>query len=151
MRIKMNQFDKTLGAYFGVIVSRYEDEEKINTFLTDVLPKYEEACTNANGKYLMGTDDVTFVDCYVASIWDSMFTGVNAPAHGDGAEKLDLKNKAPNWWAYMERVRAHPQLKKVQMAQACHDLFAARSRVYDKTKKCQLSLPELAAAFPECC
>jgi glutathione S-transferase len=114
MRVEMNKFDKTIKDYFAVVISRYEDEEKINTFVENILPKYEEACTNANGKYLMGTDDVTFIDIYVAGIWDTMFTGVLAPAHADGAEKLDLKNRAPNWWAYMERIREHPELKKAQ-------------------------------------
>jgi len=106
----MVKLDKTIGGFFGVIVSRYEDDEKINTFLSDVLPVYEEMCKSSNGKFLMGTDDITYIDIHIASLWDSMFTGVLSPAHSDGAEKLDLKNKAPNWWAYMERVRDHPQL-----------------------------------------
>ena len=151
MRVMMNKFDKTIGGYFGVIVARYQDEEKITKFLDEVLPIYEKWCEDANGKYLLGTDDVTLVDVHCGGIWDSMFTGVQAEAHSKGAELLDLKTKAPNWWAYMERLRAHPELSKVCMQQACHDMFAARSMVYDVTKKCQLSLPELAAAFPECC
>ena len=34
---------------------------------------YEQWCVEANGKFLLGTDDITALDIHVGPLWEIMF------------------------------------------------------------------------------
>ena len=68
--MKMELFNKTLGNLFPMILSRGQDAAKCLQFKNDCLPEWEKWCTEANGKYLFGTDDLTALDIHCASLWE---------------------------------------------------------------------------------
>ena len=67
--------------------------------------------TESNGKWLMGTDEMLFIDVHLGSTWESAYTSFTSEAYAERVEGLGIKGKAPNWWAYMERFREHPAIK----------------------------------------
>ena len=57
MRLEMDRFfPKYAKLLFGL---RSGTDEAINDFMTKALPEYEKLCTETNGKWLMGTDEIT--------------------------------------------------------------------------------------------
>lgn len=132
----------TIKNMFGVVLSRGEDDEKINAYKTDTLPVFEKMCTEAGGKWLMGTDDPTHLDITFGSMWDIIFL-MDKGAYSDVGEKLKIKENAPNWVAYMEKFRSHAVLKDHCFIEKASDAHGVRSRGWDKEQKCQLSLEVL--------
>ena len=79
MRAQMDKFQKTLSGIFPMILSRGQDVEKIEKYKNETLPIYEKMCTEANGKFLMGTDELTGLDIHCAPFWEMLYlmdTGV---------------------------------------------------------------------------
>lgn len=66
-------------------MTRFSDDEKINKFLADTLPKFEEIATRAGeNKWLWETDEVTYLDFYIGSAWEFLYVFKDAPAFADG-------------------------------------------------------------------
>ena len=76
----MNNYDKIVRPMFMMYMSRFADDEKINVFLTELLPKFEAMCVKAGDKWLWGTDEVTFYDFYIGSTWEFLYCFKDAPA-----------------------------------------------------------------------
>ena len=64
MRFKIQKFDSDVRNYgFGLFLSRFEDEEKINAYIENAVPYCEEVCGAAgDDKWLLGTDHITQMD-----------------------------------------------------------------------------------------
>lgn len=148
MRVKMDKFGKTLKNLFGVVLSRGQDAEKINTYLTETLPIYEQMATEANGKFLLGTEDLTLYDIHCAPIWEIMYLFRDG-VYSDVDEKLQIATNAPNWCAYMERFRSHPAIKPYRFNKKASDAHGVRSRSWDPEQKCQLCIEILDGCFTE--
>ena len=58
---------------FGVILSRGQNAEKIAKYKAETLPEFEAMATEANGKFLFGTDDLTQLDIHCAPLWEIIF------------------------------------------------------------------------------
>ena len=89
MRTKMVAFDKHLGNLFGVVLSRGQDVEKILKYKQETLPVFEEWCTQANGKFLFGTDDLTLLDIHCGPMFEIMYL-MTGPVYGDVDEHLRI-------------------------------------------------------------
>lgn len=148
MRLKMEKFSKFLPNLFGVVLSRGQDADKINKYKEETLPLIEAMCTEANGKFLFGTDDLTQLDIHCGPIWEIMYLFVG-PVYADTDEKLQIKTNAPNWCAYMERFRNHPAIKPYRMNKQASDAHGERSRSWAPDQKCQLSLSVCDGCWPE--
>ena len=59
MRVRMAECMPLMKNAFGVILSRGQDDEKINLYKNETLPAFEKMCADAGGKWLMGTDEIT--------------------------------------------------------------------------------------------
>ena len=148
MRMKMEKFNKAIGPMFGVILSRGQDEEKILKYKTETLPIFEAMCTEANGKFLFGTDDLTAMDIHCAPMWEIIFL-FEKGVYADCDALLQIRQNAPNWCAYMQKFRAHPAIKPYRFCGKASDNHGVRSRAWDPEQKCQLSIDVLDGAFPD--
>jgi len=104
--------------------------------------------TEANGKFLFGTDELTQLDIHCAPLWEIIFlfeTGVYA----DVDEHLKIRENAPNWVAYMERFRDHPAIKPHRLNAKASEAHGVRSRAWDPNLKCQLSCDVLQNCWTE--
>mmetsp|Transcript_13282 Transcript_13282/g.18100 ORF Transcript_13282/g.18100 Transcript_13282/m.18100 type:complete len:124 (+) Transcript_13282:1-372(+) len=75
MRVKMADFDKkVLSHLFGVWLSRYQDLEKVDGYVSVAIPYNEALCPEVGSdKWLMGTDEMTLLDVYCGAMWDFFF------------------------------------------------------------------------------
>ena len=110
MRMKMEAFNKTLGNFFPMILSRGQDVEKIMTFKNQVLPVLDKMATEANGKFLFGTDELTALDIHCASLMELAYL-FEKGVYADVEQHVQLKTTAPNFCAFMEKFRNHPAMK----------------------------------------
>ena len=150
MRIKMVKFMSTLGGAFPMLMSRGTDVEKINAHKESSLPVWEQWATEANGKFLMGGDEITMLDIHCAPFWE-MFYLMEKGTYANVDEVLKIRTNAPNWVAYVERFRNHPAIKPWRMNAKASENHAVRSRGWPADQKCQLSLDILegGAVWPE--
>ena len=148
MRMKMEAFNKTLSNMFPMILSRGQDVEKIMAYKNNALPIYEKMCTEANGKFLLGTDDITALDIHVASILELAYL-FQGGVYADVDEHVKVNENAPNFCAYMDKFRNHPVMKGYRQNRAANQKHAARSRAWDPELKCQLSLDVLEGCWPD--
>ena len=144
----MDKFGKMLPNMFGVILSRGQDVEKINKYKTETLPLFEQMCTEANGKFLFGTDELTMLDIHCASMWEIIYL-FEKGVYADVDEILQIRTNAPNWCAYMEKFRNHPAIRPYCFNEKASDNHGVRSRAWDPEQKCQLSIDVLDGAFDE--
>ena len=142
MRMQMERFNKTFGILIAVVLSRGQDAEKIATYKEQALPVYEAMCTAANGKFLMGTDDITQLDIHVGPFWEIMYLFRDG-VYSDVNEKLKIEETAPNFFAYVQRFREHPAIKPYRFSRKASEAHGVRSRAWDPNEKCQLSLAVL--------
>ena len=57
--------------------SRFTDHEKQDQFLNETVPMNEQMIEQAGeGKWLMGTDDLTLLDLMVGACWDLIFVQI---------------------------------------------------------------------------
>ena len=148
MRALMVKVDKVLGNYFGAFFTRLTDEEKVNKFVTETLPVWEQVCTESNGKYLMGKDELTLADTHLGAMWESAYSVLTSKGLEDRHSKIDVRKNAPNWCAYMERLHQHPSLKPYLFNQEAQENVIARLLTGDQTVKPNLSLNDIAVGFP---
>ena len=127
MRVKMEKFGKHVSSAFGVIGNRGKDVEKINKYKEETLPIFEAMCTEANGKFLMGTDDLTLLDIHIGPFWEMLYLR-SGPVFGDVDEHLQVQTNAPNWYAYVTKFRNHPAIKPYRFNRAANDAHGAFSR-----------------------
>lgn len=132
MRVRMGEFMGLIKNMFGVILSRGEDDEKIELYKKEELPLFEKMCADAgDGKYLMGTDEITQLDVHVAPFWEIIYL-FDKGVYSDVGEKLKICETAPKWCAYMERIRNHPVLKDHCMLEKASEAHGVRSRAWSK-------------------
>lgn len=148
MRVKMEEFMKNLGPLLGVVLSCGNDVGKINAYKETMLPQLEQMATEANGKFLLATDDITLYDIHCAPLMELIFL-FEKGVYADVDAILQIRTNAPNWVAYMERFRAHPVIKPVRMNAKASQLHGARSRAWDPTQKCHLCLEVLEGVWPD--
>mmetsp|Transcript_40756 Transcript_40756/g.53467 ORF Transcript_40756/g.53467 Transcript_40756/m.53467 type:complete len:112 (+) Transcript_40756:390-725(+) len=110
MRVRMEKFGKTLPGLFPMVLSRGQDVEKLQKYKEETLPIYEQMCTEANGKFLLGTDEPTLLDIHCAPFWEIVYLW-DRGVYADVDEVLKIRENAPNWCAYMERFCNHPLIK----------------------------------------
>merc|ERR1712137_19015 len=73
MRAFIAKVDKVTANYFFAVYTRFTNEEKVDKFMTESLALWEKVCTDANGKFLMGTDDLTLADTHLGGMWESAY------------------------------------------------------------------------------
>ena len=135
MRVRMNDFMPKIKHMFGVILSRGEDDEKINLYKSETLPMFEQMCAEAGDKWLMGADEITQLDIHCGAMWDIIFL-MDKGVYADVGDKLKIRENAPKWVAYMEKFRAHPILKDYCFKEKASEAHGARSRGWPKEEKC---------------
>merc|ERR1712176_1022432 len=98
--IAMTNFDKIVSPLFQCYLSRFEDDEKIERFVSDLLPKFEQMATEAGpNKWLWrGSREITYFDFYVGSVWEFLYCFKDAPAVADGFAKINLKKELRTLW-----------------------------------------------------
>lgn len=131
---------------FGVVLSRGEDVEKINKYKEETLPIFEAMCTEANGKFLLGTDELTLLDIHCAPMWEIVYLFEDG-VYSNVDEHLKIRQNAPNWCAYMERFRNHPAIAPYRFNKKASDAHGERSRGWPKDQKCQLCIDILDGCF----
>lgn len=148
MRIEMAKFDPTMSSVWPLYVTRFADESKIQDFKESSLAKWEALAAKAGDNWLFGTAEPTMLDVHVGAFWDGLYTHLtNDGIYNSLREKVDVTNSAPNWVAYVERFRAHPQLNRYRFRKLAVEKHGVRSAGWDKDKKCQLSLAVLEGVF----
>ena len=73
MRMQMERYNKTFGFFLGIVLNRGQDKEKISAYKEQALPIYEAMCTEANGKFLMNSDELTALDIHVGPFWEVIY------------------------------------------------------------------------------
>lgn len=143
-------FSDSMATFWPILKTRYQDMSKIDEFLAagGAAEKWNALC-DTNGKFLLGTDELTLVDIKCGTLWELQWHGIHSDVNSVAAARLDLQKNAPHWWAFMERFRAHPKVAPLCMNLKAAAVFNARVVTHDPNEKCQLSIPEIAAAFPE--
>jgi len=138
MRVKIAEFEKKMLSHiFGLFLSRYADMEKVDAYLNEAIPYIELLIESAGeGKWLMGTDDLTLLDVHAAAMMDFLFVMIKAEANSEAATRLNVAQNAPKWCAYMERIRAHPKIAPVCMNVTAADQYATRARTWEEGVKC---------------
>ena len=139
MRLKMQQFDaKILPLIFGMFLSRYQDNEKIDAYLAVGVPYVEEMCPEiGSNKWLMGTDEITQLDVHAGAQWDFLYSQImHGEAFSDAKEYAKLDQVSPKWCAYMERIRAHPKIAPVCMNLEAANRYSKRARGWEQGVKC---------------
>jgi len=149
MRVKMAKFDPTLGMMFAPYMTRYADPEAMQKMVNAVQIWESWVAEAGEGKYLMGTDEITLLDIYCGAFWDGLFAQANAETWSQEFAPYDLKNKFPLWWAYMERIREHPKLKPHRFNHQACNKWATRAKVFEVGKKCQLSVSDVLGCFDD--
>ena len=146
MRVKIAEFNKRLPLAYAMNMSRFQDVEKIDAFVAENVPWYENLIETAgDGNWLMGTEDLTLLDIYCGAVWDYFYVHLyRASAFSDGAQRANLTQNSPRWIAYMERIREHPKIAPVCMSLAAAEKHAERTRSWPQGQKCQLSLEVLS-------
>jgi hypothetical protein len=64
-------------------------------------------------------------------------------------ERADLNNNAKHLIEYVKRFTSHDLIRKFKMSKKANDKHQARSRAWDKSQKCQLSLEVLHEALED--
>ena len=151
MRAKIAEFNKRLPVAFAMVMTRFQDMEKIDEFVAQIVPWQEQMIKRAGeGKWLLGTANLTLLDVYCGAVWDFFYAHLyKAVAYGDGAARANLAQTSPRWVAYMERIREEPKIAPVCMNLLAADKHATRSRGWPPNEKCQLSLDVLTGVFPD--
>ena len=137
---------------FHMYLARYADMEKVDTYFNEAAPVMEQMIEEAGeGKWLLGTDELTLLDIQCGAILDFMYTALKAPTNSEAQARANLSVTAPKWMAYQERLRAHPKIAPVCMNQEAMDRHMARTRTWEPADvKCQLSLAPLMGLFEGC-
>ena len=65
MRQRMETFKKLLSSHGSLM-----DAQGIKCFNETTIPEFEKMCKDADGKWLMGTDDITQLDIWVGAIFE---------------------------------------------------------------------------------
>ena len=84
----MASFDKIVFPLFQCYLTRFENDEKIDKFVNELLPKFEKMATDAGDQCLLGTEEVTYYDFYVGAVWEFLYSFKDAPAFADGFYKI---------------------------------------------------------------
>jgi len=105
---------------WGAVANGGNDVEKINIYKEETLPVFDAMCAEANGKFLMGTDDLTLLDTHIGPMWEGLFMRTG-PVFAHVDEILQIETNAPNWCAYMRKFRNHPAIKPHRMNRAAND------------------------------
>ena len=135
MRVRMEKFMKTIPNMFGIIMARGTDVEGIQKYKDETLPLYEQMCTEAAGKFLMGTEDLTALDIHIAPFWEMIFL-YERGTYANVDEVLKIRENAPNWCAYVEKFRNHPLIKPHRYNAKASEAQAVRSRAWPVEEKC---------------
>ena len=152
MRVKMDHFDKKILPHiFKLFLSRYEDTQIIDAYLEEAVPLIEEMCPEVGSdKWLMGTDELTQLDVHAGAMMDFTFSQIiHGEAFSDAKERAKLDQVSPKWFAYMERLRAHPKIAPVCMNLEAANRYSKRARGWEQGVKCQLSLEVLTGIWPD--
>jgi|EP00670_Eutreptiella_braarudii_P010276 glutathione S-transferase len=146
MRLEMAAFDATLGNFFAIYMSRGLDDETTDRFGSTGLVQWENLCAKAEGKWLFKTEEPSMLDCHVAGFMELLYLYQDG-VFSNCTDRLDLKNKAPNVLAYVERFRAHPLIHEHRFREKAAIAHQVRTRGWKEGEKCQLSLEVLEGAF----
>ena len=88
------------------------------------------------------------LDCAVAPMFELLVL-MEGGAYHNVFERLKVRETAPNLIDYLERFRAHELIRPYRFSKVANDAHCARSRGWDKSVKCQLSLEVLENAFTD--
>ena len=92
-------------------------------------------CAEADGKFLLGTDEPTALDIHCAPFWEIMYLFTSG-VYEDVDAILKVNETAPKWCAYMERFRNHPKIKPYRFNRKASDNHGVRSRGWPADQKC---------------
>ena len=151
MRVKIAEFEKKFMPHaFGLFLSRFVDTEKQDNFMNEALPYIEQLVQSAGqDKWLLGTDELTLLDTMAGPIMDFVYVQIPASANSECAARLNIQQNAPNWCAYMERLRAHPKISTTCMSMQAAEKYATRARSWQEGVKCQLAIEVLYGLFSD--
>ena len=94
-------------------------------------------CKEADGKWLMGTDEITQLDIMVAPFWEGPFLLTTAcDSQAELAAKVSARENAPNWCNFMERWREHPAIKPYCFDEKAFNKHVVRAVDWEKGIKC---------------
>jgi glutathione S-transferase len=109
-KLLMLEFDKFMGAFWGAYVSRFTDDEKINTMIESNVKLEAWFKKNiGNGKFLNGTDEPSQLDIHCFVVVERL-VHFEKTAY-EGAKKMEVQKNCPIICAYVERFCSHPLMK----------------------------------------
>lgn len=137
MRTFMAKYDsEMIGPLFAIYLKKFRPEGA-EDFLARAVPLLEKFCANTtDGKWLMGTDDLTLADIHMGAMWDFIYVYNKAEAYQSTFSLIKLETTAPLWISYMERLRAHPKIAPTCMNQEAANRMAERSAAWTAEEKC---------------
>ena len=151
MRTTMAKFDSEfLPVMFKVYLGKYK-EGPAQEFLDQGVPMMERYCAQTtDGKWIMGTDDLTMADIHIGAMWDFLFSFSKGQGLRSCFDKLNFAENAPKWHSYMERLRAHPKIEPACMSLEAASRMSKRLEEWTSEEKCQLNLGVLVGGvFPD--
>ena len=120
MRLRMEDVSKLIRTYWQL-----GNEDGIKKFNEETIPAFEKMCKETNGKWLMGTDDLTMLDIHAGSFFEMFYIVDTYETTEDFVQmshrakyprkKVNVMESAPALKEYVERFRDHPAIKPYQM------------------------------------
>jgi len=144
MRLEIVKFDKMMNdfSFWGALLSRFQNEEKVAA-LKAGLPQFEEfAKTNLNGKNFFGGDAPMYLDFHCCPIFERLVLLENSPWQ-HAWDALDVANTCPTICELVKRWREHPVMKPIAVNKACNDKHLEHWLTKEPGVKAQLSLDYL--------
>ena len=148
----MAKFDSEfLPLMFKLFMGKCKDETSNQEFADKAVPLMESYCAaTSEGKWIMGTDELTLADITIGAMWDSLYSRSKGRGLRGCFDKLNLAENAPRWHSYMERLRAHPKLAPYCMNLEAASRMSERIEAWTSEEKCQLNLGVLlGGVFPD--
>ena len=110
-RLAMEAFNGFIMPFFGVMMSRGENEDAFKA-LVPIVEKYENWLKEhlGTGNFLLGYDHATMVDVQVFPALERLVLFENSPFH-DIFERLNVKETAPTIYRYVHTFREIDQFK----------------------------------------
>ena len=146
MRLQIEECNKWMMPIYQCYGSRGEDPEK-NKNLIPTIQNFNALIEKANGKFMFGTDEPTMLDCWFTPFLETFvdWRAPNVMANVLEDCEWDLHGKSID--AYVKKMREHTKIKPVYMNTAAALKHWERTRGWDKSEKCQLTVCYLAESF----
>ena len=119
-------------------MSRGEDDSKIDAFGEENLAAWEAMCAKHSDKWLFGTSEPTLMDVHCSFAFE-MLALFEGSVMQNVIDRLDVRNKAPSVFKFVERWHAHPDLAPYHSRRKVAAAHWARFRTLPKGEKAALN------------